>query len=51
MPDLSGFPCALYVLEDYETITEVWVAFSVDCFKLLNCSFAKVVIGHAEQVL
>lgn len=47
----SDFPRALYVLEDYEIITEVWTMFSVDCFKFLNCSFAKVVIGHAEQLL
>lgn len=51
MPNPSDFPRALYVLEDYEIITEVWIMFSVDCFKFLNCSFAKVVIGHAEQLL
>lgn len=51
MPNPSDFSRALYVLEDYEIITEVWIMFSVDCFKFLNCGFAKVVIGHAEQLL
>lgn len=51
MPNRSDFPHPLDVLEGYEVISEVWVMFSVDCFQLLNCSFAKVVIRHAEQLL
>lgn len=51
MPNPCDFPRALYVLEDYEIITEVWIMFFEDRFKLLNCSFVKVVIRHAEQLL
>lgn len=49
MPNPGDFP--LYVLEDYEIITEVWIIFSMGCFKLSNFTFAKVVLGHAENTL
>ena len=45
------FLSALYVLEDYEIITKAWIIFSMDRFKLLNSTFAKVMLGHAEHLL
>lgn len=51
MPDPSDFPQCLYVLEDYEIITDVWIILAMVYFILLNSSFAKVVLGHAEHLL
>lgn len=45
------FLSALYVLEDYEIITQLQITFSMECFKLLNSTFAKVVLGPAVHLL